>query len=336
MAERIPVFFEGQDDLVDILATAMCSICYNTASFIEFYVLDCGICPFNKKQLESLKSKFDNFSIEFLPVDLKRFEGMKGWKAGNFLDCYARLLIPELKPDIDRAIYLDSDVIALDDIKLLWDQDLDGFETGLVADIGYGDDSSFFENCTQNLGVPAEHIYANAGMFLIDCKQWREHGTSEKLLEIGRKFKDKLLILNEDILSVYYAPNRYKRLENRFNLADLNSRVARYGITDDYLADEWKNVVIYHFCHGKPFKQIKNNFTGKTIRHFDAFWFFAQMTPFYAGMQLRMNEDLRAVLVAKTKYSLFGILPILSVRRKNGKTLYKLFGILPVMKKKES
>lgn len=60
------------------------------------------------------------------------------------------------------------------------------------------------------------------------------------------------------------------------------------------------------------------------------------MTPFYAGMQLRMNEDLRAVLVAKTKYSLFGILPILSVRRKNGKTLYKLFGILPVMKKKES
>ena len=27
MQEHIPVFFEGQDDLIDILATSMCSIC---------------------------------------------------------------------------------------------------------------------------------------------------------------------------------------------------------------------------------------------------------------------------------------------------------------------
>lgn len=101
MTEHIPVFIEGQDDLIDILATAMCSICYNTGSFIDFYVLDCGICPFNKKQLESLKAKFSNFSIEFIPIDLKRFDGMKGWPPPKyqFLDCYARLLIPELKPE---------------------------------------------------------------------------------------------------------------------------------------------------------------------------------------------------------------------------------------------
>ena len=338
MAERIPVFIEGQDDLVDILATAMCSICYNTASFIEFYVLDCGICPFNKKQLESLKSKFDNFSIEFLPVDLKRFEGMKGWKAGNFLDCYARLLIPELKPDIDRAIYLDSDVIALDDIKKLWDQDLDGFETGMVADIGYG--SPYFENCTQNLDISPEHIYANAGMILLDCKKWRENQTTEKLLEIGRKFKDHLLVLNEDILSVYYNGNHYKRFENRFNLTDLNSRICHYSapqITEEYLANEWKHVVIYHFCHGKPFRQMKNNYNGRPLRHFDSFWFFASMTPFYAGMKIRFeesNEIFKNKDTVKDEFKLFNIIPLLTVSNKQGTKRYKLFGFLPIMKKK--
>ena len=41
--QHIPVFFEGQNDLIYILGTAMASICYNTESFIDFYILDCGI-----------------------------------------------------------------------------------------------------------------------------------------------------------------------------------------------------------------------------------------------------------------------------------------------------
>ena len=36
--EHIPVCYEGQDDLIDILATSICSICYNTKSFIDFYI----------------------------------------------------------------------------------------------------------------------------------------------------------------------------------------------------------------------------------------------------------------------------------------------------------
>ncbi len=340
MTEHIPVFIEGQDDLIDILATAMCSICYNTGSFIDFYVLDCGICPFNKKQLESLKAKFSNFSIEFIPIDLKRFDGMKGWPPPKyqFLDCYARLLIPELKPEIDRAIYLDSDVIALDDIKKLWDQDLDGFETGMVADIGYSQTN--FDNCTKNLGVSPEHIWANAGMILLDCKKWRENNISEKLLKIGREKKEHLLTLNEDILSVYYNENRYKRLDNRFNLSDFKCRICDYSapqITDEYLANEWKHVVIYHFCHGKPFRQMKNNYNGRPLRHFDSFWFFASITPFYAGMKIRFeenNEIAKHKDTVKEEFKLFNIIPLLTVRTRQGTKWYRLFGFLPVMKKK--
>lgn len=37
MTLNIPIFYEGNDDLIEILATSMCSICYNTESFINFY-----------------------------------------------------------------------------------------------------------------------------------------------------------------------------------------------------------------------------------------------------------------------------------------------------------
>ena len=135
--ERIPIFYEGQDDLVDVLATSMASICYNTKSFIDFYILDCGICKFNKHLLESMKEKFNNFSIEFVPVDLEQFEGLKGWGPQNkHIDCYSRLLISNLKPNLDKCIYLDSDTIALDDIKLLWYLDLVNYFYAAAFELG--------------------------------------------------------------------------------------------------------------------------------------------------------------------------------------------------------
>ena len=48
-----------------------------------------GICAFNKKLLESLKSKFNNFSLEFIPVDLTQFHHLTPW-CEKFWDSYAR------------------------------------------------------------------------------------------------------------------------------------------------------------------------------------------------------------------------------------------------------
>lgn len=348
--EHIPVFLEGQDDLAGVLATAMCSICYNTESFIDFYVLDCGISSFNKKLLNTLKTKFTNFSLEFIPIDLKQFDGMKGWPPlkYQFLDCYARLLIPELKPDLNRAIYLDSDIIALGDIGELWAQDLNGFALGAVADNGY--EEPYLSNCINNLNVDPKHIYANAGVLLIDCEKWRQNDITGQLLKIGRENKDHLIVINEDILSVYFSPNQYQLLDNRFNLADLPSKICKNvapHITDEYMAEQWRKPIIYHFCHGKPFRQIKNVYDGRALRHFDSFWFFAQMTPFYAGLEKKIyekileaanklsNEELEASnkLPKKETYKLFGFFPLMTVRKKYTKIYYKLFGIIPVIKK---
>ena len=66
----VSVFYEGQDDLADILAVSICSVCYNTEKFVNFYILDCGICAFNKN---SEKGKFVNercgFSCELFEIN---------------------------------------------------------------------------------------------------------------------------------------------------------------------------------------------------------------------------------------------------------------------------
>ena len=172
MTKNIPIFYEGQDDLVDILATSMASICYNTKSFIDFYILDCGLSDFNKKQLENMKNKFDNFSLEFIPIDLSHFKGLKGYTDGNFTDCYSRLLIPDLKPSIDKAIYLDTDTIVLKDIKEFWDIDLEGNSLGALPDLGYREPIK--KRFVEKLGGNPDQLFITGGVFIADCQKWRE------------------------------------------------------------------------------------------------------------------------------------------------------------------
>ena len=351
MNDHIPVFFEGQDDLIDILATSICSICYNTKSFIDFYILDCGIHEFNKKQLESLKEKFNNFSIRYIPIDLKQFDGLKGWGAGNFVDCYSRLLIPELVPELDKAIYLDTDVIALRDIKLLWEQDLGEYDFGAIADTGYN--GYIRENCIKNLHISKKNIFPSAGVLLIDCKKWREKQVSQNLLEIAKKYKNKILIINEDILSIAYDNTNYKRLDNRFNLADRLNEIQEFfpELNDTYIANEWKYVVIQHLTPFKTWKYCNNTYNNRVLKFFDIFWFFAKMTPFYEGMLNRYNYNINLGLsnfVINNCYNivhsnnfrqnynywikLFSFIPFLKVKAKNEKKVYKLFGIIPFLK----
>lgn len=338
---HIPVFYEGQDDLIEILATSMASVCYTTKSFIDFYILDCGICDFNKRQLEGMKEKFNNFSLEFIPIDLKQFEGLKGYTANNYVDCYSRLLIPELKPDLDKAIYLDVDVVALDDINLLWNENLNGHEIAACADLGY--QKSVQDRC-YSIGIPRNQIYCNAGVLIIDCAAWRKNEVSQKLLCLAEKIKDDILYICEDLLNIYYKGNNYKLLDLRYNIHQLENfigAVCAPQITDEYIENEWKKVVIQHLSPAKPWRVGK--YRNADLKHWSEFWFFAAMTPYYNGLALKFLNNSNKTMLGVTlsvlagnkqrkSIKLFGFIPFLTFKRTNNKTYVILFGFIPLLK----
>lgn len=343
---HIPVFYEGQDDLIEILATSMASVCYTTKSFIDFYILDCGICDFNKRQLEGMKETFNNFSLEFIPIDLKQFKGLKGWGKENFLDCYSRLLIPKLKTDINKAIYFDTDTIALGDIKKLWDIDLGDYPYGAAPELGYS--KILFENCKKNLGISEKHIYPNAGVLLINCTKWRERKAEKGLLNAASKFKDKLIVINEELLSIYWGKNNYKKLDLMFNISDRINAVKDTNypeITDEYVETQWQKAVIQHLTPTKPWMYLRNEL-GKPVRNACNFWKFAAMTPYYEGLQNKYiwycaetfrcvsSPSLSAVVTKKTEYRLFNLFPLFKTVAKRSRWI-KLFGFIPFIKIKE-
>ena len=48
---------------------------------------------------------------------------------------FARFLIPNMFPEsVSRVLYLDSDILVIDDLRALWQTDLEGAVLGAVED----------------------------------------------------------------------------------------------------------------------------------------------------------------------------------------------------------
>jgi hypothetical protein len=72
------------------------------------------------------------------------------------------------------------------------------------------------------------------------------------------------------------------------------------------------------------------------MSNFDIWWYYASLTPFYAGLQMKFMYNISNSNKANDRYKLFGIIPILKIKtnKLGNKIYYKLFNIIPILIKK--
>ena len=279
---NIPIFLSSDNKYAPFVATTIASICNNTKSFCDFYVLDGGIKQENQEKICKLKEQFNNFSIEFIKIDydkfLKDFE-YKNKSAHVSISTYNRFFIGELKPDINRAIYIDIDIIALGDIKTLWEQSLKGKTVGIIKDEGENDlISKYKEKFSLN-------HYFNAGVLLIDLNKWKSNNYSEKVFEFEKLNRNILNFADQDIINVILKDD-CEILSSKFN--------------SQLISDE--NTVIRHFVNVyKPWKYnyFKLGNQIKPLSNFEDFWKYAQMTDFYDELKTGYEKNINSNMLIK-------------------------------------
>ena len=265
MSKPIPIFLSSDDNYAPFVATTIASICANTTSFIDFYVLDGGISDFNKNQIENLKEKFENLSIEFMKIDTtKEFKNIQP-KKHITLSAFNRLLIPQLKPGIDKALYLDVDIIVLGDIAELYNEPLENYVIGAVVDQVV---ESHIDLAKSALNMRPDSHYFNSGVLLIDCEAWRSKNITPQLMKLEAQYGDVRIHNDQDILNKYFENNNYKMLDKKYNVMHTND-----------------SVVLRHFIGPvKPVHSDIKDVSNKNLTafpHKDEFWKYATMTAFY-------------------------------------------------------
>lgn len=160
-----------------------------------------------------------NVHIGFLDVK-KALAGVNLPYHGHFRpETYFRLLAPWILPNLKKAIYLDSDLVVLDDLAELFDTNIDGYLLAATPDadtIGQleGYDDTVGPYLMRDLNLSDPYSYFQAGVLVMNLEAFRDVFTIDDMLKIScvRTWR----WLDQDILNML-ADGSYVRLPMRWN-----------------------------------------------------------------------------------------------------------------------
>jgi len=238
-----PVVFACDENYAMPLATALRSILdANKKRWpFEFYVLtDRFSDEIRRKVLASLPK--GSSTIRWIDVDITPFSKF-GTIPHISMMTYARFLLPSIFPEsVSKVLYLDADLLVLDDLGPLWDTDLEGSVLGAVLD---GLDPHLKSGKPHLDAVPKVRAYFNAGVLLIDLGRWRQERISEKALEYMIQYPQSPYS-DQDALNAV-CDGLWKKLDSRWNCQKFYEKMSLLNM------DRTQRPGIIHFvCRDKP------------------------------------------------------------------------------------
>lgn len=231
----INICFSSDNNYIQHLAVSIVSILKNRQDDEEFsfLILDGNISEDNKEKLRSLKS-IQDFDIDFVKVDNALFSNcpIQDWTHLSIVTYY-RLVLPDIKPEWDRIIYLDCDIIVQSSLKELFTMDMQDNYFAAVTDISS-------KKHARRLGIDR---YFNTGVMLIDAKKWRNDDITNKLFDWIDKNQAKILLHDQDILNCALA-DHILSIDNKWNTLYM-TRLLHKNIK------QWEKASIIHFADKK-------------------------------------------------------------------------------------
>ena len=271
---EVQIFYACDERFLRYLVVSLHSMIKNASKNRSYHVhiLNTGITDAAKSRVLSMKT--DAFFITFDDVTeylgkLTRELPIRDYYSNS---TYFRLFISDMYPDIDKALYIDSDTVVNGDISELFDTDVSDYdaaacrEQAMVQTDVYG---TYVERC---LGLN-RHAYFNAGVMLFNCKRFRENKMLSRFGELLEIY-DCRVTQDEDYLNIMFKDHV------KFLPQTWNSEV--FGNIE--YSEEESNI-IHYIMVAKPWHY-------KDCRYAGSFWRYASETEVY--------DELRAELDAYT------------------------------------
>jgi lipopolysaccharide biosynthesis glycosyltransferase len=153
-----------------------------------------------------------------MALDPDHFRGLPQQHT-NDVSTYARLLMPSfLPPGVEKAIWLDADLLVLHDLAELWEVDVSGVALGAVQDMVVLTLSSRLGlTGYRKLGLAGESAYFNAGVLVVNLCWWRSRHVAEQVVDHLRAHPRQSLFPDQEGLNVA-AHGAWRPLDPRWNV----------------------------------------------------------------------------------------------------------------------
>lgn len=151
----------------------------NRVYSIFFFYSDCPEELLKKAADEFANEK--NFRLSFIECNTYLKYSSKLKLKHSSMSIYAKVFIYDLLPEyVEKVLFLDSDIVLLNDPAELFDFDIDNHLIGAVQDYYYK--NAPFE-MKEALNLYSEDDYFNSGVMLVNVCRWKKEKISEKSIQ---------------------------------------------------------------------------------------------------------------------------------------------------------
>ena len=300
MSFKLPIIFAINNSYVKQLSTVIVSILLNADSncCFEFNILSGDLSDENKNGICKLTKYNQNIKFNFIDMNiytsrakLEKFMSRRPNYKYITPETYYRFFIPEIFSDYEKVIYLDADLILNDDIRNLYNENIENYYAGVVHDSVVESllDSKYkieqynmsIQEYYQNKLHGNNFNYFNAGVMLLNLDKIRKDNITEKLWDfvisespLEYQDQDALnAVIGNNVKYIDYKWNVLK--EKKFYVQNNNKKLRKY------LKHVYLNPSIFHYVGSdKPWSFIQ----GKDYKysHINLWWNCYKLTPFYS------------------------------------------------------
>ena len=216
-SETINIIFASTDNYIKYMDVAITSLIENASKDYNYCItiLHNGLSERNRTMLK--KHETSNVKIEFRDVEKEISNLREALPDANIFSIatFYRLFIENMFPNLNKAIYLDGDIIVAGDISKLYNMELDNNLIGAVNE-QMCFLNPFMTQYTIEVDGIDPHKFFNAGVMLLDLSKIREFQLRKKFENMLRDYNFKTPMNDQEYLNII-CRNRIKLLPNGWN-----------------------------------------------------------------------------------------------------------------------
>ena len=191
----ITICFSSDNNYAPYLAVAVYSLVHNSSNnnFYEIYIIADNISLENKSKILQMFNNNDNIIIKFINIYpyLKNIDKNIFHIDGHFtISTYYRFFIPRIFNNFNKILYLDSDIIILDDVEKLFNTKTDKMMSACndiemircIFQERY--EKGFWTDYLSNkLKLDNPYLYFQAGVLLLDIQKIKKFNFEQRAID---------------------------------------------------------------------------------------------------------------------------------------------------------
>ena len=255
------------------------SLLYNRANSTIYKIHILTDNSIKKDSMNKINSIFKRFGKNYVEFKYFNLEGnFKGASTKHFpFSSYYRIALPTILPEVDKIIYIDTDVINFEDLSEMYSIKFKDnmFFCGTLDSISLLNELRKFQIQTDK--------YINAGILLINLKALRKNGIEKKIRDFipnrdlptaDQTAINAICHNNIQILSYKYAIFALDSVEQLININ--NQQNIMYRFNESLLKKAFNEPILFHYyTRRKPWKKFNHSFNRVY------WWYYAKISGFY-------------------------------------------------------